>query len=66
MVVAFGRAGGTFLPGGGKLLPQNQWETPAAWRAFVGGGEVVEWRVYCDNEPIRQEMRDAAARQSRL
>ena len=35
------------------------WSTPAAWRAKVRDGRVAEWRVYADNEPIRQLMRKA-------
>lgn len=61
VVVAVGRAGGTFVPAGAEAKPQNQWETPAAWRAVVDDGKIVEWRVYCDNEPIRERMRATAA-----
>jgi SnoaL-like protein len=57
VVIVFGRAGGTFVPPGGEIRPQNRWETPAAWRAIVGDGKIIEWRVYCDNEPIREKMR---------
>ncbi len=60
VVVAFGRAGGTFLPVGATVTPENRWETPTAWRAVVDDGKVVEWRVYCDNEPIRERMRARA------
>jgi ketosteroid isomerase-like protein len=56
-VVLFGAAGGTYVAGDGVLKPENKWETPAAWRALVSGGKVREWRVYCDNEPIREKMR---------
>jgi hypothetical protein len=41
----------------GKLRPENRWETPAAFRAFVEDGLMAEWRVYADNEPIRRLMR---------
>jgi len=36
---------------------ENKWETPAVWRALVRGETISEWRVYCDNEPIREKMR---------
>jgi len=56
-VVLLGTAGGTYVAHDGALKPENKWETPAAWRALVSGGKVREWRVYCDNEPIRERMR---------
>jgi ketosteroid isomerase-like protein len=59
VVVLFGRAGGTFVPEGAKAQASNRWEAPAAWRAVVSGGKLREWRVYCDNEPIREKMRAA-------
>jgi limonene-1,2-epoxide hydrolase len=42
-----------------ELKAENRWETPAAWRAVVEGGLVAEWRVYADNEPMRERMRRA-------
>jgi hypothetical protein len=36
---------------------ENQWNTPAAFRVFIEDGLVAEWRVYADNEPIRERMR---------
>jgi hypothetical protein len=33
------------------------WETPIACRAVVSGNELLEWRVYADNEPLRQLLR---------
>jgi len=51
IVAVFGAAGGT-ISVGGKLAPENRWETPAAWRAAVEGGLVKEWRVYADNKPV--------------
>ncbi len=60
-IILFGSAGGTFVPKGGTMKPENKWETPAVWRALVKDGRVAEWRVYCDNEPIREKMRAAAA-----
>jgi ketosteroid isomerase-like protein len=58
-VILLGKAGGTFVPADGVLRTENRWETPAAWRAVVAGDKVTEWRVYCDNEPIREKMRAA-------
>jgi len=55
-VVAFGTAGGTYAPNG-ELLEQNKWQVPAAWRASVSDNFLTEWRVYADNEPLRQLMR---------
>ena len=60
-VILFGSAGGTFVPKGRVMKPENKWETPAVWRALVKEGRVAEWRVYCDNEPIREKMRAAAS-----
>jgi hypothetical protein len=40
-----------------QLNPENQWKTPAAFRVLVEDGRVAEWRVYADNEPIREQMR---------
>ena len=54
----FGKARGTFTTDG-TLKAENRWETPAAWRAVVEGGLVAEWRVYTDNEPMRELMRRA-------
>ena len=53
VVALFGRARGTYAPGG-QLLTQNRWVTPAAWKAVVHGGLITEWRVYADNEPMRR------------
>ncbi len=50
-VAAFGSAGGT-ISVNGKLLPENQWQTPAAWRAVVRAGQIQEFRVYADNKPV--------------
>ncbi len=40
----------------GKLLEENKWEIPAAWRAVVRGNQILEWQVYADNEPVRRIM----------
>lgn len=55
VVVMLGAAQGTYSQDG-ALKPENRWQTPAAWRAVVRGSSVAEWRVYADNEPIRQIM----------
>lgn len=58
--ILIGTAGGTYVPKGGKMSAGNKWETPAVCRAVVKDGKVSEWRVYCDNEPIREKMRATA------
>jgi ketosteroid isomerase-like protein len=55
-VVMLGVAEGTYAPDG-KLSPENRWKTPAAFRALVENGKIAEWRVYADNEPIRERMK---------
>lgn len=57
-VVLLGTAGGT-LAVGGRVDPENRWSVPAAWRAVVASGRIVEWQIYADNEPIRAHMRRA-------
>ena len=42
---------------GAQLNPENAWKTPLALRVLVENGRVAEWRVYADNEPIREIMR---------
>jgi uncharacterized protein (TIGR02246 family) len=56
VVVLLGAAKGTYVPEG-WLKAENQWETPAAFRASIKDGKVAEWRVYADNEPMRERMR---------
>ena len=55
VVAMLGIAQGTYS-NGGVLRPENRWSTPAAWRALIRGSQVAEWRVFADNEPIRQIM----------
>lgn len=55
VVVMVGTAQGTYSTGG-VLREENRWSAPAAWRAVIRDGLVAEFRVYCDNEPIRQIM----------
>jgi ketosteroid isomerase-like protein len=39
-----GEAGGT--------IDGEPWKIPAAWRAMIREGTVVEWRVFSDNKPV--------------
>ncbi len=48
VVAMFGRAGGTYQA--------TAWEVPAAWLAEVREDRVGAWRVYADNQPLRQLM----------
>jgi uncharacterized protein (TIGR02246 family) len=56
VVLLLGVAEGTYSPHG-SLKPENRWKTPIAIRAQVEGGLITEWRVYADNEPMRQLMK---------
>jgi ketosteroid isomerase-like protein len=56
LVSVFGSAEGTYSVRG-KLLPENRWKIPSAWRAIVRDGCIAEWQVYADNEPIWKVMR---------
>jgi ketosteroid isomerase-like protein len=56
VVVLLGEAEGTYAPGG-ALKPENHWTAAVALRAQVEDGLVSEWRVYADNEPMRERMR---------
>ena len=40
-----------------SLNPENEWKTPGAFRVLIEDGLVAEWRVYADNEPIREVMK---------
>jgi uncharacterized protein (TIGR02246 family) len=55
VVVMLGSAQGTYSADD-VLRPENRWSTPASWRALIRGSQVAEWRIYADNEPIRQIM----------
>ena len=59
-VVLTGTANGSYCADGG-LRPNSAWSTPVAVRAKVRGSFVIEWQVYADNEPIREQMRTANA-----
>ena len=50
-VVLLGTARGTYAVDG-KLLKENQWEIPAAWRAVIKNRLVKEWQVYADNSVV--------------
>ncbi|HTW46462.1 MAG TPA: nuclear transport factor 2 family protein [Acidobacteriaceae bacterium] len=52
----FGYAHGTHAVQG-QMLPENRWRIPAAWKAVIRNGQVAEWRVYADNEPVWKIMR---------
>jgi len=56
VVLMLGVAEGTYAPHG-NLKAENRWKTPIALRAQVEDGLVAEWRVYADNEPMRERMR---------
>jgi hypothetical protein len=53
-----GVASGSYWSDGLKR-PNSRWSTPVALRAVVRDGQIAEWQVYADNEPIRQQMRAA-------
>ncbi len=55
LVLAIGRAGGTYRAAQGKT-EQAKWDIPAAWKAVVRAHKIAEWRVYADNEPMRRLM----------
>jgi ketosteroid isomerase-like protein len=63
VVVMLRTAQGTYSTDG-ALRPENKWSTPATWRGLIRGSLVAEWRIYADNEPIRQIMARCAARSS--
>jgi ketosteroid isomerase-like protein len=54
--VLVGVANGSYCSEGLKR-PNSGWSTPVALRAVVRDGQIAEWQVYADNEPIRQQMR---------
>jgi ketosteroid isomerase-like protein len=47
----FGTAEGTYSANG-KPAKDSHWKIPAAWKAVVRNGQIAEWRVYADNEPV--------------
>ena len=58
VVLMLGLAEGTYASGG-NMKPENRWKTPVALRAQVEDGLVTEWRVFADNEPLRECMRNS-------
>ena len=60
VVVLTGRAEGTYSPNG-QIQPEGHWSIPAAWRARIAEGQVSEWQVYADNEPVRERIRSRSA-----
>ena len=59
VVLMLGVAEGTYAPDG-NVKPENRWKTPVALRAQAEDGLVTEWRVYADNEPLRERMRKSS------
>lgn len=55
VVAIFGHASGSFS---GKAPDPRlaAWRLPAAWKAVVRDGQLAEWRVYCDVEPMLQSV----------
>ena len=58
-VMLVGVASGSYWSNGIKR-PDSSWSTPFALRALVRDGQIAEWQVYADNEPIREQMRAAS------
>jgi ketosteroid isomerase-like protein len=48
-ILAAGEAGGT--------IDCESWRIPAAWKAVIRDGRVVEWRVFADNTPVHEILR---------
>jgi ketosteroid isomerase-like protein len=59
VVVLLGMAEGTYSHDG-TMTVENRWKTPAVIRAQVEDGLLAEWRVYADNEPLREQMRKSS------
>lgn len=55
LVSVVGTAKGTYAVKG-RLLPENSWQVPAAWKAVVKKGQVAEWRVFMDIDPVKAIM----------
>jgi len=60
-VAVFGRASGTYAPDG-QLRKENGWEIHAAWQATVRGDRIATWRVYADNQAVRNLMQPPPAK----
>ena len=59
VVAIFGTARGTYT-GDGRQAGRKPWEIPAAWKAVVRNGRVVEWRVYANVDAVRKQMAEGA------
>jgi len=53
VISLFGTASGTLMEQG-ELPHRNHWTVPAAWRAVVQNGLVVDWQVYADNTLVQK------------
>lgn len=56
VVVLTGMALGSYTIDG-RLAQDERWNIPAAFRAFVEDGKIIEWRVFADHEPLRKHLR---------
>lgn len=50
-VAVFGTASGSFRAKG-NTVPGAAWSFPAAWKAIVRDGKLIEWRIYGDIEAM--------------
>lgn len=48
IIVLLGYASGTYKTNN-KILENNHWEVPAAWKAIVVDKKIKLWQVYADN-----------------
>ena len=55
--------GGTILLAGeaGGTIDGESWRIPAAWKAVIRDGRVMEWRVFADNKPVYEILARRAA-----
>ncbi len=54
-IAIVGTASGTYAVEG-ELMKENSWEIPAAWKAIVRVDKLSSWRVFSDNQPVREIM----------
>jgi ketosteroid isomerase-like protein len=59
-VVLVGMAYGSYA-NEGHIQAGSAWSTPIAVRAAVRHARISEWRVYADNQPIREQIRATSA-----
>ena len=51
--LALAEGGAVLLAGeAGGTIDGETWRAPAAWKANINGGRIVEWRVFADNKPV--------------